>query len=244
MPQNKYDDDVFFEKYSRMERSQKGLEGAGEWHALQQLLPPLKGAHLLDLGCGYGWHCLYAMQQGAATALGVDLSEKMLEVARQKTPYEQVRYLRMPIEDIDFEPNSFDVVLSSLAFHYVASFQNICQRVHRCLAPGGHFVFSVEHPIFTAYGNQDWLYDGDGNIVCWPVDRYFTEGERDARFLGEAVQKHHKTLTTYLNTLLQNGFSITAVVEPQPSQEMLRTIPAMAGELRRPMMLLVQAVRN
>ena len=68
-----------------MSRSQQGLEGAGEWPALQKLLPNFKGKRVLDLGCGYGWHCIYAMEQGALSATGVDLSEKMLAVARQKT---------------------------------------------------------------------------------------------------------------------------------------------------------------
>ena len=65
MRQSKYDDPTFFEKYSQMSRSQQGLEGAGEWPALQKLLPNFKGKRVLDLGCGYGWHCIYAMEQGA-----------------------------------------------------------------------------------------------------------------------------------------------------------------------------------
>ena len=59
---------------------------------------------------------------------------------------------------------------SSLAFHYVASFGDICRRVRACLTPGGDFVFSVEHPVFTAYGSQDWWYDGEGRRLHWPVD--------------------------------------------------------------------------
>ena len=84
MKENKYDDAVFFEKYSQMDRSTKGLVGAGEWPALERMLPPLKGKRLLDLGCGFGWHCRYAMEQGAESALGVDISQKMLAVAREK----------------------------------------------------------------------------------------------------------------------------------------------------------------
>lgn len=56
MPQNKYDDDAFFEKYAQMERSQKGLSGAGEWPTLKKMLPDFHNKKVLDLGCGYGWH--------------------------------------------------------------------------------------------------------------------------------------------------------------------------------------------
>ena len=187
MKQNKYDDPVFFEKYSQMDRSKQGLAGAGEWERLKELLPDFAGKQVLDLGCGYGWHCIYAMEHGAASCVGIDLSEKMLEVARNKTKFPQVSYRRMAMEDIDFAPESFDVVLSSLAFHYVKDFPSLLQKIHRCLTPGGDFVFSVEHPVFTAYGSQDWYYDADGNILHFPVDRYFYEGERTAAFLGEAV---------------------------------------------------------
>ena len=240
MKQNKYDDPIFFEKYSQMSRSQQGLEGAGEWETLQKLLPDFTGKRVLDLGCGYGWHCIYAMEHGAASVTGVDLSEKMLAVAREKTHYPEVTYLHNSIEDVQFPAGSFEIVLSSLALHYVASFEAVAQKVHACLTKGGSFVFSVEHPIFTAYGSQDWYYDAGGKILHFPVDNYFYEGERQAIFLGEPVTKYHKTLTTYLNGLLEKGFELLHVVEPQPPAHML-SIAGMKDELRRPMMLIVSA---
>lgn len=54
MKENKYDQDSFFQKYSQMSRSQQGLEGAGEWHELEKLLPDFTNQRVLDLGCGYG----------------------------------------------------------------------------------------------------------------------------------------------------------------------------------------------
>lgn len=65
------------------------------------------------------------------------------------------------------------------------------------LVVGGNFVFSVEHPIFTAYGSQDWYYDESGKMLHFPVDNYFYAGERKASFLGKEIIKYHKTLTTY-----------------------------------------------
>lgn len=244
MKENKYDGPQFFEEYSRFPRSVEGLSAAGEWHELQKMLPQLENKRVLDIGCGFGWHCIYAAQQGAASVLGIDISEKMLAVARQNTPFANVKYIQLAMEDIDFAPDSFDVVISSLAFHYTPNFAPICRSVAHCLATGGHFVFSVEHPVFMAYGNQDWAYNSDGERIYWPVDRYFTEGERNAVFLGQPVTKYHKTLTTYLNTLLQTGFAITHIVEPQPAPHLLHSVPGMLDELRRPMMLLVGATKT
>ena len=167
----------------------------------------------------------------------------MLAVAREKTTADNAVYLRAAMEDVDFPAESFDVALSSLALHYVASFADMAQKVHRWLKPGGNFVFSMEHPIFTAYGNQDWYRDAQGNILHFPVDNYFYEGPRQAVFLGEKVVKYHHTLTTILDGLLAHGFALRRVVEPQPPARML-DMEGMRDELRRPMMLLVAAQKT
>lgn len=243
MKENKYDSDSFFKKYSEMSRSQQGLKGAGEWSELQKVLPDFQGKRVLDLGCGYGWHCLYAAQNGAKYVLGTDISAKMLETAREKNSHERIEYRRCAMEDLELPDHSFDVVLSSLAFHYVKEFQPVVKKISRVLSPGGFFVFSAEHPVFTAHGTQDWYYDEQGEILHFPVDNYYFEGKRDAVFLGEPVTKYHRTLTTYLNTLLENGFELLNIIEPQPPEDMLQ-IPGMADEMRRPMMLIVKAVKR
>lgn len=244
MKQNKYDDEKFFEKYSKMNRSINGLEGAGEWHELKKLMPDFKGKRVLDLGCGFGWHCRYAADNGAAYVVGVDISEKMLEQAKQKTKSNIIKYICKPIEDIDFGAKSFDIVISSLAFHYIESFKDISKMVSRILEDNGIFIFSVEHPIFTSYGIQDWYYDDNGNKLHWPVDRYFEEGKREAVFLGENVIKYHRTITTYISNLINSGFKIDAVLEPMPEKSMLENNPDMVLELRRPMMLIISAKKG
>ena len=238
-----YDNPEFFQKYSQMYRSQLGLAGAGEWPALQPLLPDFTGKRVLDLGCGYGWHCGYAAANGAAQVLGVDNSRKMLQVAQEKNPAPQIQYRCASIQELQFPHESFDMVFSSLAIHYLPDYPGLVKQVKDWLVPGGDFVFSVEHPIFTAQGPQDWVYGPEGEILYFPVDNYFYQGQREAVFLGERMTKYHRTLTTYLDTLLQNGFRLRRVVEPQPPASMM-DLPGMKDEMRRPMMLLVAAVKE
>lgn len=243
MKENKYDEELFFEKYSKMERSQKGLQGAGEWSELKKILPDFRGRRVLDLGCGYGWHCKYAADNGALSVLGTDISRKMLEVAERKNSDSRIEYRRIAMEDLDFPAGAFDVVLSSLAFHYVRDFEPLIKNIAVWLRSGGELVFSVEHPVFTAYGTQDWYYGRNGEILHFPVDNYYYEGKREAIFLGEKVTKYHRTLTTYLETLLKNGFTLQHVIEPQPPEEMM-DLAGMKDEMRRPMMLLVSAKKK
>lgn len=244
MKQNKYDDPKFFSAYEQMPRSINGLEGAGEWHILKELIPKLKDKNVLDLGCGFGWHCRYAREQQASVVIGVDISEKMLQKAREMTNDPLISYLKVPIEEIDFSKSQFDVVISSLAFHYIKSFKSICEKVYDCLKPEGIFVFSVEHPIFTSRNEQDWYYDEQGNRLHWPVDNYQIEGVRETTFLNENVAKYHRTISTYINDLIGTGFIIKAVKESVPSNEMLKSTPEMKDETRRPMFLMISAEKE
>lgn len=241
MRENIYDNDKFFQAYEQMNRSKYGLEAAGEWHLLQPMLGNLNGKRVLDLGCGYGWHCLYALEQGALGVVGVDLSTRMLDRARQLAEGLPLDYIQAPIEDIQFEDEAFDTILSSLALHYVSDFQSVSDKVYRFLTAGGSFVFSVEHPIFTAQGSQDWYYDEDGIRIHWPVDNYHAEGLRRPKFLGQEVVKYHRTLSTYINGLVQSGFTIESVEESHVTEEMLKENPGFKDENRRPMFLLVAA---
>lgn len=241
MKQNKYDDSIFFSAYKQMSRSIKGLEGAGEWHVFQSLLPDLRNKSVLDLGCGFGWHCRFAREQQASSVVGVDISENMLQKARELTDDLAISYIQLPIEDINFPHSQFDVVISSLAFHYLESVKVIFKKIHDCLKPGGSFIFSVEHPIFTSRNEQDWYRDEQGNHLHWPVDHYQSEGLRTTSFLADNVIKYHRTLSTYMNDLIDAGFVIKAVKEPMPSEEMLKSDPMMQDENRRPMFIIISA---
>lgn len=238
---NEYDNEQFFNEYAKMARSAQGLKAAGEWRQLKPLFPSLYGKRVLDLGCGYGWHCKFSAENGAMEVLGLDLSQNMIEEAKRRNSDSRITYRVCGIEGYEYPENTWDCVVSNLALHYIEDIGRVFQRVHQTLKSGGVFIFNIEHPVFTAGVGQDWIYGEDGAPLYWPVDRYFMPGKRNTHFLGCEVEKQHHTLTQILMGLLENGFRLEAVEEAQPSEEML-DIPGMADELRRPMMLLVKAV--
>lgn len=238
-----YDNELFFQQYAQMPRSREGLSAAGEWRQLRELFPPLEGRAVLDLGCGYGWHCKYAAEQGAERVLGIDPSRRMIEEARRRSADERVAYLVCGAEEYGYPEAAWDLVVSNLVLHYIEDIEDIFRRVRRTLRPGGVFLFNIEHPVFTAGVGQDWVYGADGEPLYWPVDGYFLPGARETRFLGCEVVKQHHTLTQILMGLLRSGFTLEAVEEAEPPRDMLE-LPGMAHELRRPMMLLVKAARK
>jgi len=244
MQQNKYDDPDFFAQYASMSRSVGGLQNAGEWHALQALLPDFHDKRVLDLGCGFGWHCRYAREQGASFVVGVDLSEKMLNRAKEINSDPRIEYRRLTIEEIDFAEGEFDIVISSLAFHYVERFDWVAQKIANCLVRGGAFVMSVEHPIFSARPAQDWYYGSNGERLHWPVDNYRQEGKRHSQWLTGDVIKYHRTVESYVNTLIDAGFQLSRLSEPQPSPALLAENPGWQDECRRPMFLLIATIRS
>lgn len=237
---NEYNNESFFQEYAKMSRSKDGLSAAGEWHQLKPLFPPLKGKTVLDLGCGYGWHCKFAAEQGALRVLGLDLSQKMIDEAISRNQDRQIEYRVCGIEAYDYPDNTWDCVVSNLALHYIENIEEIFQKVYRTLKPDGIFIFNIEHPVFTAGVGQDWVYTKEGKPQHWPVDNYFLPGERITHFLGCEVVKQHHTLTQIMMGLLNNGFELKAVEEAEPPEAMM-DIPGMKDELRRPMMLLVKA---
>lgn len=240
MAQNIYDDPAFFAGYAGLERSRLGLDAAPEWLRLRAMLPPMAGLRVADLGCGYGWFCRWARAAGGAALLGLDISERMLEHARAETSDAAITYRRADLEALDLPQAGFDLVYSSLAFHYVAAFRPMLAAIRRGLAPGGQLVFSVEHPIFTAPREQAWRRGEDGRVT-WPLEGYLAEGPREREWFVPGVVKQHRTLATTLNALLAEGFTLARIEEFGPTEAQVAARPEWAKERERPMFLLVSA---
>ncbi|KAK0712395.1 S-adenosyl-L-methionine-dependent methyltransferase, partial [Lasiosphaeria miniovina] len=241
MPQNIYDTPGFFTNYSKLLRSREGLQGAPEWPRLQSFFPDLGGARVLDLGCGFGWYSRWMHDHGAVEVRAVDLSENMLGQARLMTDAGQYRGVMFERADLDGSDaqlqqllpgagnNTLDVVFSALALHYLENLPRLVAHVHRVLRAGGVFVFSVEHPIFTAPSAPGVVEipapprSGTHTVAApqtrrvWPLDSYQSEGLRVTNWLADGVRKQHRTVATYVNMLLDAGFELTGFNEWYPT---------------------------
>jgi len=241
-PQNIYDDPAFLAGYRGLERFGQGWERAMELRDLLALLPDVAGRRVLDLGCGAGQLARHLAASGAAEVIGVDVSEQMLALALAEWAHPRVTYHRAAMEELAFPPARFDLVISSLALHYVADYTGLMRRIAEWLSPGGVLVYSTEHPVYTArLPSNGWIVDQAGRRSSWSLDRYADEGAREETWFVSGVLKVHRTFATLINGLVDAGLIVERVLEPVPSDEWLQDHPQFADERRRPMFLLARA---
>jgi ubiquinone/menaquinone biosynthesis C-methylase UbiE len=215
--QNIYDEPLFFASYEKLRRTALGLNEVLEQPALRSMLPAsLEGIRILDLGCGFGDFARKARSEGARAVVGIDISVRMLERAIALTNDPAITYRHCGIEHLELDDDPFDLVVSSLAMHYVEDYRGAVRRVARLLKAGGRLAFSVEHPMCTALPQQRWIRDARGNPLHWPVDDYNLEGRRETKWFIDGVIKYHRTVETYVTTLISAGFSLHSLKEPVP----------------------------
>lgn len=240
--QNIYDNDTFFEGYKKLRENPTNANELFEIPALLSLLPDLKGKSVLDLGCGFGEHCMKYAEMGAEKITGVDISEKMLAVAREKNSDPRIEYIRMPIEDISQIQGRYDAVISSLAFHYINDLGAVLRSIHSLLTDGGVLVFSQENPICTSYSSGDrWTRDASGNKLYVNLAGYAIEGERRTKWFVDGVLKYHRMFSTIVNLLFESGFSIERMTEPLPDEELLKSFPEYIDLFHKPDFLIIRA---
>ena len=242
--QNIYDDPDFLAGYASLQRQVDGLDGAPEWPAMQRMLPNLAGRRVVDLGCGFGWFSRWAASNGASSVLGVDLSSSMLERAIADTRSDRVAYQQADLDEVELEDESCDVVFSSLALHYVEDLDRLLGNVGAATAAGGSLVFSVEHPIYSAPSSQQFE-TSDGGDRVWPLNNYLVEGRRVTNWFVDGVVKQHRTVATYLNSVIGAGFVVQHVLEFGIADPAPETGPGSDTDDRhRPWFLIVQAIRS
>lgn len=198
-------------------------------------LGDLSGKLVLDAGCGEG--CNTRLMAGlGGKMVGVDLSTKMIELAREQESNEPlgIRYENTSYSDLSmFEDETFDVVVSTVALMDSPCYREALTEFNRVLKPGGRLYFSITHPCFISREIR-WLPAEEGRLQQVVVGGYFnTEPEVDTwhfsffpdpeKYPPFTVPTFYRTLSEYVNTLIEAGFKLRRIYEPKPTEEGLRT---------------------
>lgn len=238
---NPYDNPEFFDGYKELRSNKMSANNVEEKPALFAILPSLEGKRVLDLGCGYGENCKTFSQMGAEYVLGIDISEKMLSVAKEQNALPNIEFKRMSMNNLAELDAKFDVVVSSLAFHYIEDFSALICAIKNLLNDGGILLFSQEHPIATApKSGIKWKTNGELVEGMWLTD-YSQEGLRDIPWIIEHIIKYHRKTETIINTIIHHGFVIMEVNEPCVSEEIIQKEPCLSRCLHAPDYLIVKA---
>ena len=245
--QNIYDSEPFFENFLSSRSSGVNFNDCIETPILFGMLPDLRGKKILDIGCGMGQHARQYADMGAASVLGIDLSEKMLAYAEAHNSGSNITYRRMAMEDLDTIGETFDLVTSSLVFDYAEDFPGLMRKIHARMNRDAEFVFSMSHPIVTAW---DGAYDRytrteTGERLYANLRNYCKEGLRKVDWVVSGYECYHRTVSSLINGLTGAGFTIEECQEARLPDEMREKYPALfGGTIHRPEFIFFRCRKN
>ncbi len=212
-----YDDHTVFARYMATRKQwPDNPNDTLERPVMLELIGTLEGLRILDLGCGDAGFGRYALDHGCRAYLGIDGSSNMVAAARETLAASPDQVVHAPMETWVYPREAFDLIVSSLAFHYIPDLATVLAGAFRALVPGGRIAFSVEHPVITSC-DRGW---GDEKREDWVVDDYFVEGPRVTSWLGGRVVKIHRTLETYVGMMQAAGFVLDRLRESHPRREL------------------------
>jgi SAM-dependent methyltransferase len=224
--------------------------------AMLEFIGDLSGREVLDVGCGEGYQTRILASRGARMT-GIDLSPKMLELARDEERRHPagIRYERASFTDLRiFRDASFDAVVSFMALMDGPGFPDAMRAIHRVLRPGAPLIFSVLHPMITrGFG---WIRDESGIEVKFTVAEYFNDQPFVDRWKfskapdAETAQNFEvpyfrATLSQYLNSVIRAGLTISEIHEPRPIEAACREHPyLLRHRVHAPLFLYVRALKG
>lgn len=211
---------------------------------LRTLVGDVAGQRVCDLACGHGAMARLLAGWGA-TVTGVDISARLLEIARRREAAEPrgVVYVQDDAQTLVTIPDAtFDGMTCRLALMDIPDLGATFRAVARVLVPGGWFAFSLVHPCFYPPGS-DTFATPDGTTYR-RVRRYFDETlwfSDNPHGIRNKVGAYHRTLSTYLNAAIDAGLRLDRLDEPQVTPDAAARDPRHA---ETPFVLAVRCVKG
>ena len=211
-----YDHKDFFFNYMKRRERKDSPNNAIENPIIYELIGEFQNKGILDLGCGNGEFGKELLNQGASYYIGIEGSKQMVASATLNLAQLKGTIHHETMESYSFPANTFDIVTSRFAIHYVSDLHSLFENVYKALKDDGKFVFSVQHPLTTSSFISKQKGEKRGN---WVVDDYFLEGERKEPWMEQMVVKYHRTIEHYFKALTGTGFSVKDLREGTPQRE-------------------------
>ena len=184
---------------------------------LLRIVSPVKGKHILEIGCGEGFFARAFAKEGA-TVLATDIGPELIKIAKEKAG--GPTYHVSPAENLSWvKPHSQDTVVAVLTLQNMEKIEPVFKEVLRTLKKGGTFVFVLNHPTFRIPKGTSWGFDEVTQVQYRRADAYLSaRRERMDMHPGQKGKKSvtysfHRSLQDYMKGLRGAGFTVTRLEE-------------------------------
>lgn len=204
----------------------------GSYYHKQVIIPNLlkrlgeiKNKKIVDIGCGQGFFCRILAKHNA-NVIGIDLSKKLIDIAKQYPSSKNLEYYVANSEDLSFlEKNSFDYAISILSIGNIRNIEKTFEEIYKILKQNGKFIFVIIHPCFRIPRQSSWEYEQDSKIQYRRIHRYFSEMEipiithpgkvknQDKIYDHDYSLMFHRPLQTLFKSLIKKNFLISDLEE-------------------------------
>lgn len=199
-----------------------------EWPCIQELLPDLRGKSILDFGCGTGIFSFLLEKYYPAKIIGLDLSEAMLNIAKEKAAEKKssAQFILGDAHKLNsYFDETFDLIFSSTTTQYLTNLDSLFENINRLLKSNGTCILSIIHPVYSA------LYPIEHGDT-FPTDeewvvRYLDQRKRayiqpwieyNDNFDNQLSRSYHYTFSDYINAILRARLKIQELREPLPPE--------------------------
>ncbi len=207
--------------------------------AFLSMLPDVNGLYGIDIGCGEGHNTRLISQRGAQI-VGIDIAEVFIQHALEANLKElsAIDYRVASAVEIPFPDQHFDFATAIMSLMDVSETDLALLEAFRIIKPGGFFQFSICHPCFDTPHRRnlrneqgltyaievgDYFRNLNGDIVEWTFNEVPTELKQ--KYLKFKTPRFTRTISQWLNLLIDTGFQIERVEEPKPTDESVRECP-------------------
>lgn len=225
-----------------------------------RLIGNIKGKRVLDLACGEGYNTRILAKKGAIV-VGVDFSERLIELARQLETKERLGIVYHVSDATNMEKlptNHFDLVTCFMALQDIEHYKEAISEVARVLKENGRLISSIPHPCFERivkdgesiinWGYEEGAENRDKRLLL-EIKRYFGIGKYEVQWNMKRIIKpfkttsFHRTLTDYFQALHENGLLVSRLVEPRPTLKAVSKYPSLRKRLKIPQSIIIEAIK-
>lgn len=200
-----------------------------EWPCVQKMLPNIKGKSIIDLGCGTGRFTFLLEAEEPDVITGIDLSERMLDIARNKAQRNNSTAIfeKRDLNNLDLlKISKVDFIFSSTTFHYILDLDTLFYKLFNLLNEEGSCIITLMNPVYTAGypvdkrgifpSDEDWNIRYLDKSLRSYIQPWIEYNDSIDNYLSSS---YHHTFSDYFNAIIKAGFHILQVEEPAPPLE-------------------------